>query len=290
MNAGDSDHPRSLAGKGSQKANLTVGWDHLKTDYTMPDGRSILDEAREAVQTERQILRAERDAFKAFERRVESLTPTQNQVNQHRSPTPLLGVSPPVEGSSRIRVAYKETVMDVPHYDEEYGEPVLEHIRAELGNEYADVLRTATGLTPQLKQGILGAAATARERRATVLAVFDEETKMLDRAEAIVEEARTLNDLSIDCSFGCLCARYSHLRECERRAEALLTERQEHIQEFGQRHYSTDDVLLFNEHLYGSLSSTYPILSLITQQLEELRTARNTITQRITDWKPSNTN
>lgn len=254
----------------------------------MPNGRSVLDAAREALRTERQTLCTERDAFREFERRVVSLTPARDQVEQEGSATQLLGVSSPDGGTARIRAAYEETVMDVPHYEEEYGETLLENVRVELGSEYAEVLRTDTGLTPQLKQGILAAATAAREQRTRVLAVLDEEARMLDSAASIVDDVQPLTDVPAECPFECLCARNDQLRKREQRAEALLEERQAHIQEF-EPHLSDADELLLNEHLYGSLSTAYPILHVITQLLEDIRAARGTIAHRIANWHPSDT-
>jgi len=55
-------------------------------------------------------------------------------------------------------------VANIEHYEEDYGERVLEHIDAELGLECTEFLRTGSGLNPQIIQALLEGTDEAKRR------------------------------------------------------------------------------------------------------------------------------
>jgi hypothetical protein len=82
---------------------------------------------------------AERRAFDRFKNRIaiikavvtaSAVPVTRAPLREQRSRAP-----------ERVRSAYRETVMDVDHYDDFYGETLIEHVTAELTDEIAAGLR-----------------------------------------------------------------------------------------------------------------------------------------------------
>jgi len=75
--------------------------------------------AQQAVKTERNEVVAERDAFREFRKRVVKI-PVQMSNRSH----PFVTVNPTKSKSERlpkVRSAYRDTVIDVPHYERQYG-------------------------------------------------------------------------------------------------------------------------------------------------------------------------
>jgi hypothetical protein len=115
-----------------------------------------LKKASTAVKEERSRTAEESDALLEFIRRVESVEPAQPQSK----PLMIGGSSthstdaarPGKNGQSiqEIQQAYEDTVMDVPHYDEEYGESLYMNMAAEFGSDIATAVTEASDFTPPL--------------------------------------------------------------------------------------------------------------------------------------------
>jgi len=242
-----------------------------------------LSEAREALRAEQRKLRAERDAFREFDSRVGELTlshpPEQQKVTRS------LQVTGRTSAIKLIRGPYKETIMDVPHYNKEYGETFLENVRVELGPEIAKILEAGTVFTPPLKQTIRTSARTASERREMVLAVLETEASMLENTATFCDEVQPLPDLRSETTFERLCALAEQLEKHESRAEMQLMERQQILHNLESHHSRNGESILLSEYLYDSLSTNYPILQTLTRLLEDVRNTRSEIAQRIAGWQ-----
>lgn len=240
-----------------------------------------IEEARTALRIERRKVCAEREALETFKRKIAELE--SEAVNANSTSPRLL-----TERSSRsmlvqVREAYEETMMDADHYDTDYGEDFMENVRVELGPECADLLRSGSELTPYAKRAIITAASESRLRRVNLISLLEDEAAMLRRAEGLITEARPLGDLDPDFTFDRLVTVYDTLDEDERRAEALLTERQEQLHRpmfenpqstgMANRH--------LNDYLYDSLETTYPILHAVTRFIKDVRTTRATVQRRL---------
>lgn len=112
-------------------------------------GLGYLKEVRTAIENEKQILVTERDAFEQFAVIVESM-----EVTTSTMPTGLAIRTEKLADSTqlkRIQDHYRETVMSVPHYDEDYGEDLFEHMSEELSPEAAIAVGGESEFAPQLK-------------------------------------------------------------------------------------------------------------------------------------------
>ncbi|SEN53797.1 hypothetical protein SAMN05216388_1003345 [Halorientalis persicus] len=142
-----------------------------------------LDAARTRLRVRRRRLVDERDAFDRFCRRVETL-PTAEAVDV---PDAVLAVTTRTErGPQALRATYDETVLTVPHIDEDdasippFDDLLSQSTRAEL--------RWAARLTPALRAAVLDDATAAHERRVDRIGAVDAELATLDRTEAVARD------------------------------------------------------------------------------------------------------
>ena len=238
--------------------------------------------ARSETAEERERVRLEAAAFAAFADRLTGLearpSGTSSQhvgattVVETVTATPLLDV----------QTAYRETVMDVPHYDVEYGEPLAQNMAAEFGDDVASAIATGQALTPQLKGTILQRSKCSHRLRLALLEHLDAEAADISKAAAdydrIADSVSRLEDEPIEeASFEDLVAEWYLLEDRERECIDRLESRQETIQSRqGLAKHFTDAPTL-EEYLYRPLDVTYPVLADGTRLLERVREAQSRV-------------
>ena len=251
--------------------------------------------ARTALAAERERTAAERDAFEAFERRVGSLSPQRPDRssgpgalahslsgNADRSPSVL----------DRVRGAYRETVLTLDHYEEEYDESVIENLTAEFGAEVGRAVAGSGVFTAELKTALSAGAREAASRRATFVAVLDEERGRLDDAgRELREVGEAMADLGVgtDRTTG-REESFTSLRETRESLHALVT-RCEEVVENRQEvlrapraggHWRRGDDTSLNEYLYIDLEVTYPILADASEAAATIREEQRRIERALT--------
>jgi hypothetical protein len=155
---------------------------------SIPPGESLrrhvldpLATAESVLDNESEEIAAERRAFEQFKNRVggietcpdtEVMATTHHRLGGKRS-----------RGAERVRSAFRETVMEVDHYNEVYGE-LIKHAEAELSADIAAGLRRDAHLqfTHLYKRTLLAAVESAIEQRETVCAILDNERDSLARS------------------------------------------------------------------------------------------------------------
>lgn len=145
--------------------------------------------ATKIVEDERAEATAEQDAFEAFGERFAAIEP----VSQHAGRKfPIGGAdhNSPGKQKERVRVAFRETVMSVSHYDEVYGESLIKHVAAECGRELAAVVNPeqAVPLTPPAKHALQVAATRAVQDRQRLVESFDREVRSIESAQTELTE------------------------------------------------------------------------------------------------------
>jgi len=254
---------------------------------------AFIPDARAALRRERERAGDERDAFARFARRVANLdttaagrTPGTTGTNQ--GPGPGVGTlalaggagSPGDDRVAQARRAYRDTVMAVPHYEEEYAESLSENVSAEFGESVAIALEGAEAFTPGLRRTLIEGAETARERRNSLVRAIEQEEASLRTA------AGTLSDVecgvesasegpTLPLSFEQLMDRWGRLYDMEQECETLLEERQESIQAGYGVPLRLDGPISLQEYLYDSLPVTHPVLAEATRLLESVRDAQD---------------
>jgi hypothetical protein len=255
-------------------------------------------EAQSVLGEERKRTAEERDALAAFQRRVSTLEATRPTAAGGEATSPTGGnatilaggnvvaaTRPPDGQLDRLTEAYRETVMAVAHYEEEYDEPIEVNMNAELGEEIATAVFDGGALTPQLKRGVLQQCDEGRARREELLEAIDREERRLSRAgrelheiDAALEAERPEHVTRL--SFEELSRRWDELGEVEGRCQDLIEERQTSPGADQFTRGNTD--LSFREYVYSSLPTAHPVLSDGTRLLDRIQETRRTLLRALT--------
>jgi hypothetical protein len=238
-----------------------------------------IDGARAAVAAERDCVETERDAFEAFDRRIAELS----TVTASTGP-PLLTEQRSGRSLERVRSAYAETVMSVPHYEAEYGDTVAESLAAEFGDELAAALVGGTALTPEFRDAVRAAASAAGREREAFLAVLDREDDSLARTASDLAAARrdleALDDRPLsERSFDGLHGLWSSVRDIETRVDGIGMRRQETIR--GRRGELPGVPSSLAEYLYADRPADHPTLAAVADLGRRVRRARHRVEYRL---------
>ena len=243
-----------------------------------------LADARDVLAEERSRIRAEARAFATFADRL-----TEVEVSATGAVTKAPGTATVLDTTAttgtdltKVKDVYRETVMSVPHYEEEYREPLPMNMGIEFGEDVASAVQGNTGLTPQLKHTLVERSRTARDQRMTLLRQLEGETEALDDAERELAKARRsarrVEQAPLEeYSFDQLTAEWHLLSDRERECKTVLTERQESIRERDRETRRVNSGPTFEEYLYDPLEVTYPVLDAGTDLLERVRAVRTRV-------------
>ena len=154
--------------------------------------------------------------------------------------------------------------MDVPHCQDDYDQPLDEHLAEEFSPELANALATADSLTSPLRNALLAGCQQAIDSRRTLLGALDQEADSLQHTRETLKEMNTaLDELTqrpmTTWSTEELTDKYERLSEFETQCDELAAERQARLHSqrvCGPKHADED----FNDYLYKSLAVTYPVL------------------------------
>lgn len=244
---------------------------------------SNLRAAADRVREEQSRTAAERDAFRTFAKQVSDLSPNSGvAVGESTGGTVASAVTmtEPARSLAKVREAYRETVMSVPHYDEDYGEPLVENMAFEFGEDVAASVEAGRQLSPMLQQLLVSkaqAAAAERERLIGQLERENEDLKTAQRSLAEVEsdledyDSPTLRVVDFDG----LADRWDRLDELEKRCSDVVQERQRMLT--SGRNDGPTDGPTFLEYLYDPLSVDYPVLADAAAVIERIEDARRAV-------------
>ncbi|MFB6359900.1 MAG: hypothetical protein ABEH59_01105 [Halobacteriales archaeon] len=250
-----------------------------------------VSEARAEVQEEQSRTAQERDAFAAFAQRVAKLDPSPSahqlaSADGAGATVAMAGQTPTDDRLEAVRDAYRETVMAMPHYEEEYAEPLAYHLREEFGEEVATAVTGGSQLTPELKQVLVRRANESARERGRLIDHLDREAETLGSAaeeldtieEAVHEtEDRTLAGLD----FRALADEWHRLGEFESRLTRLLRRRQEAL----QSQWDASDLRglrSLQHYLYADLETDFPVLADGAVLADRLTAARSRILATLT--------
>jgi hypothetical protein len=213
-----------------------------------------LVDARAVVQCEATEFDAEREAFDQFAQRVTTIETVRDRQPEPQAHT--LTVESQLQAADQLRQAYRETVMDVPHYDDVYGESLETNVAAELPPDVAVLFQDpADQITPDQKTRIRAAATNARASRETLAANLADEQEAL--AVAHDELDAVITQLDGPHVPGWYTAQF----------EASLTNtiqtRQEMLDD--RSHRSRADGHDLCQYLYADQGWTYPVLTAVAR-------------------------
>lgn len=252
-----------------------------------------LKKAGATVQEERSRTAEESDALSEFIRRVESVEPS----HPHSNPMMIGGpTTPPTESASvtgqpqsieKIQRAYEDTMMAVPHYDEEYGESLYVNMAAEFGSDIATAVTEGSEFTPPLKSAIVEKSRESYKQREQLLSGLDTEASELRSAESSAQSiTHSLDDFPASdpssLSYDELQRWWHRLNDLERSCTENLKDRQLHIHSREVTSNAQIGNTTFNEYLYGSLAVVYPVLVSFAELNNQIRKAKRIVINELT--------
>jgi len=224
-----------------------------------------LDTARRTVRRERRRVVDEREAFRAFVDRIDALAVERHSDQCHPAGR-LLADGATSAGRKRVRQAYAETVLSVPHRDPDTTPE--SHLGDDLGADVAERLAGTGPLQPDIRRRVVRAATDAREHRTALAAVLDDEA---DTIESVREEVETILEsvARLDLSTGTQpAAELRSVREdlhgFERRCDRLAGERRRSLR--SDRYEDMfDDAPTVAAHLYRGTGTVHPVLATLAE-------------------------
>lgn len=244
-----------------------------------------LSDAVSIVDEERARLAAERDAFDAFARRIAAI-----EASEARAVVPASGGIAAAtsvrgdDGLDDVQSAYRDTVMDVEHYEADYGEPLAANMAAEFGDGLAFAVVDGEQLTPQLKSALLSASREASRNRDAFLSTLESEAEALDEATAILqavddERAGVADAPLTDRSYEALVDDWRRLGELADRCRAVASDRQEQLRSLSRASAAPDVDL--HDYLYEELPVSHPVLADAASLVESIEEARSRFLQSL---------
>lgn len=250
---------------------------------------SRIPAAIEIVDKEREILTVEQNAFARFAQKVNDIDSTTNHMSVKVTVGETLSQhAAEAENIRAVRNAYRETVMAMAHYTEEYGEDLQANMAAEFGPAIATAVVEHEELTPELKETLMQASMRATEDRSSLLCQLENEANALstteqeltaieDRLPGMVRDLDREDDHQDESwrwqSTHDIRSAYWRLEKAEDDCKRTLTYRQEQIH---QDQLNTD--MNLQEYLYGSREWTYPVLDDALDCLQLIQDAKHKLT------------
>ncbi|ESS03809.1 MAG: hypothetical protein A07HR67_01457 [uncultured archaeon A07HR67] len=247
-----------------------------------PEG--LLRDAREALRVERRRTVDEREAFETFRSRVRSIAAEASARRPRTTaPSPLRrDAGAASRGLVAVRNAYQETVMAVPHYDDEYNDTYERSLAAEFGPELAAALTRESTLRERCRSSVLAKIGDAITSREELLSVVESELESVSRAAAdlvpAADEVETVARTEFgDERFGTLDAYRARLDVLANRCETVGTRRQRDRAD-GERSASLDDTVSdVQTYLYQGLPVTYPVLAAVAGVARRIESVRRDV-------------
>lgn len=237
--------------------------------------------AREVCEEEHDRTLAERDAFDRFVRQVSGIETATQGSPAGASAVALHTATGTDSRLESVRTAYRETVMDVSHYDEEYGDALAESVRVELGEDIATAVVEGDQFSPPVKRALVRTATEASARRSEFVhrleteddALADGEERLLDLRATLERTARRPLP---DRSFEDLVDARERLCAVREECESLLAKRQRAIDADGGS-FRGESQHGFYRYLYHPVDATYPVLADGTTLLRDVRRAERNV-------------
>lgn len=238
-----------------------------------------LRKGADVVEREQSRTAAERDAFYEFAARISELSPDSEGkiggANGSAIGSPVALAHPP-RSASKVREAYRETVMGVPHYDLDYGESLEDNMAIEFGEDVAAAIEDGQTLSPMLQQLLVSKARAAATEREQLIGQLEDEAEELNHARTTLSVIESeLEGYEIPSRLDAIADRWDRLEELEDRCNDLVQRRQCSIVE-GRIDGGMDTPSLV-EYLYSSLTVDYPVLADTAAILEQIESARQAL-------------
>ena len=244
-----------------------------------------IPEAIETIREEKRRTDAEKSAFERFGTAVRNLHPTDTRgpdagVTGGRLLQNDTGTG---DGMEAVRALYRETVMSLDHYEEEYAETLRANVAAELGPDCATAVMSTETLDPSLQRVLARTSHEVARERAEFTAHAESELGSLTTAErrlqtaaAAVEEVRD-RDLSTQ-RLDRLGTAEEHLRAAESECASIIEDRRTEYADAPE-----SDGLNLREYFYRQHDWTHPVIGDALDVIRTVRAAERHLTTAVFD-------
>lgn len=254
-------------------------------------------EAVDAGRGERRRVLAERDAFEEFADRVSALDPAPAESTATGFDGSMAAVRAVDRGGGDVRIrrvlaAYRDTVMSVPHYGEEYDETVPESLAAELGPDTATALESNGTLSAASQSALVTRSRQAAEARSSLADAIGEEIEALRAVESDLSRVdrrrrcllEHLDGVAGDEADAAIDV-WEGLGDLEAECDEIAAERQAAITDppmTPDPAVDADGDHAFYDYLYGPTDGPeYPALAQVSELAERIRTDRDRVAGRL---------
>lgn len=244
---------------------------------------SRIPEAVETVREEKRRTETEQAAFERFGDEIRNL-------NTHKDPGPdtdgflLRKPDRPVgDTTETVRSLYRETIMSVEHYEEEYDETLRTNITAELGPDF----ETAVTKDDTLNQPLLDALArrstsVAQDREKYTARVESELQSLTDAEKQLQNMAKSVGRIqdwdASSRSFEELEDAETELQAAKQGCRSLIENRQTEYVDAPE-----EDGLNFREYLYQQYEWNHPVIGDALDTIKNIYIAERRIVTAVFD-------
>ncbi|WP_436922969.1 DUF7260 family protein [Halosimplex amylolyticum] len=248
---------------------------------------SPLRTAIDVVDREIQYATDERAAFDRFRARLSNVDPTPPSVTCSTAGAGVATI--PAAVSTRgdpgqaaplraVRTAYRDTVMDVPHYEAEYGDTLRASLASEFCPEVATQVVDGRQLTRPLYRTLWGGSESASDDRERFRRALERERESLLQVDgALADCDRRLAEIEaqLDCASSERLSRLDdRLADFEATCADLADERQALVHGRPDVHLSGVAGTSLVTFLYGGFETRCPALSAVADRLRRIRDDR----------------
>jgi hypothetical protein len=254
-----------------------IGFGMASLTY-IPNALALIVEEQDRVASER-------DALLSFGQRLSNIEP-------HSSPS-ITQPGPSLESHldtnnrlprnqlQEVQQAYRETVMAVPHYEEEYGKSLATDLGEEFTDEIAIAVTTNEQFTAPLKTALLQQVTDSHQERIQLLQDLDDEQTGLEQAEQTMGQVDdSLQEFDetrlFDESIPTLQDRYERFCAYKEQCITVIEQRQQYHHKTPRR-WLDGEVGDLQWYLYDDLPVQYPVLADGATLIEQIETAQQEV-------------
>lgn len=247
---------------------------------------SHLYDAEAQIDNEIRELVAERDAYRAFAEAIDGI-PAGASARAMATPQTVQTVDTSGPSVAHVRRAFEETIREVDHYEEAYGESWDEHLGNEFDDELITGLRRSGQVSQPIKRVLEQGALEAASKRDELLQVLSTEQSAVgeatDSLEAVESKLVSMNEVPLhDRSFEELQSIHSTFDTLSDRNEQVASCRQRQIHREIRCGFLDSPDMTLQEYLYEPIPVTYPVLDSATSLSAALQQARRRLRAAMT--------
>ncbi|MFB6223324.1 MAG: hypothetical protein ABEH86_06595 [Haloarcula sp.] len=225
---------------------------HTWRDYIL----GPVETALTVLEREQTELSAERESFEEFLSQIRAVEP----IKQPATPVGSQTDHATTDLTQTLRKAYAETFLSVDHFDDVYGESLVENVSIEFGTDYAALFHPNTNVhfSPPIKRSLVAATEQA----------IDERTSLERAVQLECESVRTYRDRirEITETLDSTVVPEWYRETFHNDMASILHERQERLHSSVHR-FETHD---FCAYVYEEQLWTYPVLTSLARLQESV--------------------